>query len=183
VAYVKQPWVDGSTLADANHMNHIEDGIFNVDAAVAAVKSEVTGDVIWSVAATRPNSILADGSTYDGTNALYTPLWVKLGSPAPQNAFVVPDLRERVAVGKGPQTALLANDGVAVANRRNTKHRHTPHSHTIPTVDGGAGGGIVRNALTSNGTGATNAADGGSGVATDPLDGPGFVALNPFIVL
>ena len=31
MAYTKQPWVDHTTPADAAHMNHIEDGIFNAD--------------------------------------------------------------------------------------------------------------------------------------------------------
>lgn len=161
--------------------------------------SLVTGDLVWSVAATRSNAVLADGSTYDGTNPIYTALWVALGSVAPQNAFVVPDLRERVAVGVGPNTARLSNDGVAIGNRHGTRHRHSvqdpTHQHSmiesatrnataIHTFLAANDWGIAADwAFSSTELAATGISVRAATGAADPLDGPGFVGLNPFLIL
>lgn len=158
-------------------------GILSASGAISTGGSGVTGDIVWSAAAARIGAVLCDGTVYDGTNATYTPLWVALGSVAPQNAFAVPDLRDRVPLGAGGNTALLADDGVAAAERHGTRHRHTPHIHGIPA----AAAGTTNAAGTATAAGSpgenTFAADGGSGVVTDPLDGPGFKALNAFILL
>lgn len=41
MSYVKQTWVDYETRVDAEHLNHIEDGIEANDAAVAALSEEI----------------------------------------------------------------------------------------------------------------------------------------------
>lgn len=107
--------------------------------------------------------------------------------------FGVPDKRERVSIGASAGTAVGATEGVTFANRsgRKTRHQHTKHKHDIagtkantqaasgyyayqPTALGGSG-------LFINPEDVSNV-DGGSGVATDPLDGPAFVATNFYIL-
>ena len=181
---ISKPIMVADTTTSAFFFNWRGQVIGFVAGGAGAANALKTGDLVWQVGTTRVGAVLANGATYDGTNALYTPLWTQMGSPAPQNAFVVPDLRDRVPIGAGGNTALRANDGVPAANRVGTRHRHTPHLHTYvaqAAAGTGSGGGIGggKNDTTTN----TSTVDGGSGVVTDPLDGPGYVALNPFIIL
>ena len=37
MAYIKQVWQDGETIATAERMNHIEDGIENIDCELKVV--------------------------------------------------------------------------------------------------------------------------------------------------
>ena len=98
--------------------------------------------------------------------------------------FNLPDLRGRVAVGKGTNAAvdtLGENDGVSVANRR-PQHRHTPHSHTVTTNnETGFSQHITRQAFTAAANTASSSSDGGSGNVNDALDAPAHIVLN-FIV-
>lgn len=95
--------------------------------------------------------------------------------------FNTPDKRERVSIGAGPNTSLGGTEGVAVANRHATRHRHSPHTH-------GGGNYLHSGGIASVSPGtvydadAIPPADGGSGIATDPLDGPAFIATNFYIV-
>lgn len=136
----------------------------------------VSGDIIWSAAATRTGAVLCDGTLYDGTNPTYAALYAAIGTsyggsgPA---AFAVPDLRDRVAVGAGGNTARATTEGVAAANRVNTRHRHTVPG--VTTASQASPNFNPSQQLTQR--------TGGSGVAADPLDGPAFLALNAFIVL
>jgi microcystin-dependent protein len=144
--------------------------------------------------------LACDGASYLRTD--YPDLFAAIGTTygaADGTHFNVPDLKSRLVVGTGTNVALGANDGVAEANRRGTKHRHTPHGHTVndPThahnqqTSNGAGGSFTTstnstgNAAQQN-VGVTGASatgitlgttDGGSGVAADPLDGPAFLGL------
>lgn len=159
----------------------------NIKSDVNVSGGVMTGDVVWSAAATRSGSVLCDGSTYDGTTATYLALWTAIGvtyGGSGQSAFKVPDLRSRVAVGAGTNVALAANDGVSETNRVGTRHRHTAHTHTIPYNTGGqtsgSGGANVDNA---HSTTATSSVDGGSSHSSDPLDGPAFLGLNAFVIL
>lgn len=141
-----------------------------------------------------PTKLVAcDGLQYLKTDSTYAKLNTYLqaaGYPYGSDAdhYNVPDKRERVAVGAGPNTALGATDGVAVGNRHGTRHQHTKHVHTVGpngflvwsappnwTLQGGA-------TLPVNSYATDDPADGGSGVATDPLDGPAFVATDFYIV-
>lgn len=157
-----------------------------------------------------------DGAQYLKTDSTYTGLrdYLLAASAAynfDANHFVVPDKRSRVAIGAGTNVGVGANDGVAEANRRGTKHRHTAHAHGVtdpghthqPRSKSGAGGGSpqfdytpgINGSYVAGGGGAENfvpplasatgvtinGADGGSGVAADPLDGSAFVAVNFYI--
>jgi hypothetical protein len=42
-AYVKQPWTDDATAADAAHMNHIENGIYNAQATADSIPAGPQG--------------------------------------------------------------------------------------------------------------------------------------------
>ncbi|HSV08528.1 MAG TPA: hypothetical protein VLI07_18575 [Candidatus Binatus sp.] len=46
MAYTRQTWTDDLTLVDAAHMSHIEDGIFNADAAAATAQAGLPPAVV-----------------------------------------------------------------------------------------------------------------------------------------
>jgi microcystin-dependent protein len=89
--------------------------------------------------------ILAQGQTVPRTG-LYDELFAlwgtrfNIGGEAGTD-FRLPDWQGRMPVMVGANAAVNAvgmNDGVALVNRRGSKHRHSPHSHT---VNGHAHGG------------------------------------------
>jgi microcystin-dependent protein len=129
--------------------------------------------------------LLCDGSAVLRTyTELFDAIGVAFGAGDGSTTFNLPDLRGRVAVGKGLAAAVDAlgdSDGVAVANRR-PQHRHTPHSHSYTRSlyqASFAGPGISgANATDSP---ATGTADGGSGVAADSLDAPAYLVVNYII--
>lgn len=135
--------------------------------------------------------VFCDGSALSRTtySLLFAAIGTTYGAGDGTTTFNLPDLRGRLPVGLGTNgtvNALGLNDGVAVANRRGTKHRHTPHAHPAAT-----GVFIVGIAQTVQATGSdqggttsnpnTGSADGGSGVSTDPLDGGAYLVLNYII--
>ena len=154
----------------------------------------VSGSIIAYGGGVAPTGyVLCDGSLYNGTSATYSALWAVIGTTyggTAQASFAVPDLRGRMIVAQGTNASVLTlgtNDGVAVANRR-PQHQHTPHNHNISNITqtdttitvasvatGGQGGGYTPQSVTSK--------DGGSGVATDPLNAPAFLVLNYIIAL
>ncbi len=74
------------------------------------------------------------------------------------------------------------NDGVTETNRRGTKHRHTPHTHTVSL--GNVTGTPANCADWDNNPQTsinTSSVDGGSGVSTDPLDGGAYLVVNYLI--
>lgn len=156
------------------------------DGSVSSVYSLITGDVFYSAkSGARTGAVVCDGTFYDSVADptfanLYAEIGTEFGGTGPSH-FAVPDLRDRVVVGAGGNTALGANDGVGAGSRHATSHRHTAHSHPNSVLVGGSG---------AAGTGAqgnqqytsTSSVDGGSGVATDPLDGPAFLGLTAYIV-
>lgn len=126
--------------------------------------------------------LLCDGSTASRTTYadLFAIIGTAYGAGDGATTFNLPDLRGRVAVGKGTNASvdtLGENDGVTVTNRR-PQHRHTPHHHSI---GGNANdGGVNVQMSTNSSTTAFNSGqkDGGSGVATDALDAPAFLVVN-----
>lgn len=144
---------------------------------VASVLSLQSGDVFYSASpGARAGVVQCDGSFYDSIADpsfanLFAAIGIAFGGTG-ANHFAVPDLRDRVPVGAGGNTALAANDGVAAANRHATRHQHS--------VDGVAS----HNAASPNFNPSAQlyAVTGGSGVATDPLDGSAFLGLTAYIV-
>lgn len=112
--------------------------------------------------------LLCDGSAIA---AVYATLIALIGANRP-------DARGRTLVMKGTNAAvnaLLASDGVAVANRR-PQHRHTPHTHSYAGLDGATGALFGAGSIPGTpDTLTTGSTDGGSGVATDSLDAPAFI--------
>lgn len=148
----------------------------------------VTGDIVWAAVASREGCLLCDGSFYDSVAdtslaPLYAAIGLTFGGSGPSD-FAVPDLRDRVAVGAGNNTALAASDGVAAANRHGTRHRHSPHAHNIKTYTGSAtfqGIAAANPPGGQEGNESSDDADGGSGITTDPVDGAAFLGLYAFI--
>lgn len=145
-----------------------------VSASVGGISGWTTGDYKVSAQAADhadPGGgqwLLCDGTAID---AAYAALIALVGATRP-------DARGRTLVMKGTNAAvstLLANDGVAVANRR-PQHRHTPHSHTVTgqflnPYQSAPGDTLLRNSSSQT----TSSVDGGSGNANDSLDAPAFI--------
>ena len=148
------------------------------------------GMVVDYAGATAPDGwLFCDGASYLAADypELFTAIGVLYGTADAGVHFNVPDLRDRVSVGVG-NTALAANDGVSSANRHGTRHRHTTHIHgfvldVLSNAIGVAGGAAYQKVTATNTTANhdTGLADGGSGVATDPLDGAAYIGLNKII--
>lgn len=151
------------------------------DAAVWHRKGIPAGATLDWFNATVPNGwVEYNGANLPGSTGIYADLFLHLGS-----TLLRPDTRGRVTVGKGSHVdvdTVGENDGVGITNRRGTKHRHTPHSHDVLTIQSNyrndaAGVNMVAfnsTPLTDEGV-ETGLRDGGSGVATDPLDGAAFI--------
>lgn len=174
VLYVKTSGVTSSTQWVA------------VDTTGASVP---TGSISQFGGSTAPIGwLLCDGSAVSRTTyaALFGVISTTYGSGDGSTTFNIPDLRGRVAVGLGTNasvSSLGGNDGVVAANRRGTKHRHTPHTHTYVeyTGSGSIGGPASGGGAYSLNAEPTSSADGGSGDATDPLDGSAFLIVNHII--
>lgn len=174
------------TVADDAGNNEIDVTIATAGGGVPA------GAVSAYAGASAPSGwLLCDGSAVSRTTYadLFTAIGTAYGAGDGSTTFNVPDLRGRSPVGKGSNATVstLGNsDGVAEANRRGTKHRHTAHSHTTQDYnqggnntyagfqrgDGGAG---------SQGAVSTSSVDGGSGNSNDPLDGGAYLVVNYII--
>lgn len=181
-AYTGQPALINATLLFAGETQTGAPAPYTVDSSgtVQTIGSGagVTGDIIWSAASARAGAVLCDGTHYDGTNPTYAALYATIGltfGGTAQSDFAVPDLRDRVPVGAGGNTARAANEGIAAANRHGPRHRHTVSPVSVITAAAGgsdlgagshAAGGITVGAATS-----------------DPLDGPAYLGLNAFILL
>ncbi len=125
--------------------------------------------------------LLCDGSAVSQATfaALFAVVGITYGNPGGGN-FNLPDMRGRMAVGKGTNVAanfLGENEGVAVANRR-PQHQHTPHAHTFGS---GSGSGDLGGTRVTSAQVTTGLADGGSGNVNDSLDTPAFLVLNYII--
>ena len=149
-----------------------------------------TGAVLAYINAVAPTGwLLCDGSAVSRTTyaALFALTGTAFGAGDGSTTFNLPDLRGRVAVGKGSNAAVNAlgdNEGVAEANRR-PQHRHTAHTHNVNVGTGSGGGQAISapNAFVSETAFANRALakDGGSGTASDSLDAPAYVVLT-FII-
>lgn len=159
----------------------------NADGIYVAGDFIETGDYVWSGRATKTGFLLCDGTAVSRSTyaTLFAQIGTQYGSGDGSTTFNLPDGRDRTLVGAAGNTALAANDGVLAANRHGTRHRHTPHQHTIPRQTGLGGAQIYwtgnNDAVTIVNDRFTGLTDGGSGVAADPLDGPAFLGANLFV--
>lgn len=188
-------------------------GFLAASNAVGTTLALQTGDIFWStIAPPYTGALLCDGSHY---NALTDPtlqnLWAQIGigfGGTAESDFAVPDLRDRVMVGAGGNTALAGNEGVAAANRHGTRHQHTVtdpghvhaitdpgHAHSLPNAPSSSGAGLANSGVSNTNAGVPptfNAQTGitvnahatgiSVGAAGDPLDEPGFLGLYAYIV-
>ena len=67
MTYTKQQWVDGQTKVDAQHLNHIEEGISAVEAAIPDTSSFVTTDQVYTKE--QIDSKISSVMSYKGTVA------------------------------------------------------------------------------------------------------------------
>lgn len=79
---------------------------FDFASAIAALEwptvggEGMIGDIVWSAASSRPNSLLCDGSEYEAAD--YPELFALLPEALKtEDTFVVPDLRGRALIGAG----------------------------------------------------------------------------------
>lgn len=137
--------------------------------------------------------LLCDGAEVSRSTqaTLFGIIGTKFGIGDGSTTFNLPDTRGRVLPGVAPtgghadMDTIGEDDGSLLVNRR-TKHRHTPHAHK-GNVDGNGGAGAIvvaqktTNATETLETNPGQAVDGGSGVATDPLDGPAYLVVGYII--
>ena len=115
----------------------------------------ITGDLVWSVLATRPGAIACDGTIYNSVTdptfaALFAAIGITYGGTGP-TSFAVPDVRGRLLVCRGQHTDVDQvgdSDGLGVANRSpvhnasftgaatNTGGRSADHAHYFSNNSG-----------------------------------------------
>lgn len=126
----------------------------------------------WYGATAPPGFYAYDGSILPAGD-IYSDLLAHLGSSQTW------DTRARAEVGLGTNTAVNAigkSEGITnVLNRRGLFHAHTPHIHGNAIAATGSFAPGATAGMVPGGNYNTLAADGGSGVATDPLDGGAFI--------
>ena len=128
---------------------------------------------------------MCDGGQYSTTQEarLFEAIGYSYGGGG--SVFNVPDLRERIPVGKGVNgyhNALGQNEGAGLGNR-GTRHNHGQHSHTIPAQSDGATSGtntLVSSDHGSDHTEGSNPALVGPGGT--PQDTPAYLTINFIIV-
>jgi len=153
-------------------------------------------------------SLMCDGASYSRTtyNALFQVIGTAYGA-VDGNSFNVPDLQERIPVGRGVKTginALAQNEGKPLGSR-GPQHGHgapsvsvtdSGHSHalypsfTAANASGGTGGsgygGGDRNlpvySGTQNASASLSASAGPVGPQSGPIDAPAFLVVNFIIV-
>lgn len=107
----------------------------DVNTLVTPTASVPAGALVQYGGSSAPTGwLLCDGTAVSRATyaALFAVLAGTYGTGDGSTTFNLPDLRGRMAVGLGTNAAVNAlgtNDGVAIANRRGAKHRHTAHNH------------------------------------------------------
>jgi len=132
-------------------------------------------------------SKLCDGASYSKTleNRLWQEIGYQYGGSEASGQFNVPDLRERIPVGKGNIAAhatLGQTEGAALGSR-GTRHNHGSHTHQLGiNSDGSTSGGytLVGTDHATDGYGNTLSTQVGPGGT--PQDTPAFITLNFIIV-
>jgi microcystin-dependent protein len=135
---------------------------------------------------------MCDGAGYSTTTEqrLFQAIGYSYGGSGP--TFNVPDMQERIPVGKGVLALLNAlgkNEGLPLGSR-GVRHYHSGGSHThtlgrenVSLTPGSTPYAILGNQSIHDGANTTDPASIGTvGPAGTPLDGPAFLVLN-FIVV
>lgn len=151
-----------------------------------------TGSILAYINAAAPSGwALCDGSAVSRTTfaTLFALIGTAYGAGDGSTTFNLPDLRGRVAVGKGTHVdvdTLGDNDGAALADRR-PKHNHTMtdpgHVHSVQATSGtfGSGGASGAASAAVNTGSATTGVKAGPQTAGTPVDTPSFVVVQYII--
>jgi microcystin-dependent protein len=113
----------------------IKDGAVTPAKLASTISTTIvpTGTIVQYAGLTAPTGwVLANGATYDGTQATYTPMWNLFGTTyggTGQASFKVPDLQARVPVGRNGTTYNLGDSGGSDTVTLTTAQL-APHTHT-----------------------------------------------------
>ena len=138
-------------------------------------------------------SLMCNGASY--SRVVQERLWKAIGGAygtPDANTFNVPDMQERIPVGRGVMSALDTvgkNEGLALGSR-GVRHYHSGGSHThtlgrevVSLTPGQTAYSITGNQLLHDGGSVTDSASiGVIGPPGTPLDGPAFLVINFIIV-
>jgi microcystin-dependent protein len=166
-----------------------------VDAATASGANLVAppGCVMAYSAGNAPAGwLLCDGSNVSRTtySVLFAAIGTNYGAGDGSTTFGLPDLRGRVPVGYAASgghvdvSTLGNHDSSSALAYRRPKHQHTPHIHSPGRGNHSLTPGSTPYSMDPGGSthdSFTTTADGGSGVATDPVDAPAYLVMN-FII-
>lgn len=187
-----------------SNLNALVAGVNTVDTAqlasgsvsqaklAAGVYVPIGGIVQFGGSSAPSNWVLCDGSAISRTTYadLFTALSTTYGAGDGSTTFNVPDLRGRMAVGKGTNTdvdALGDNDGVTTVANRTPKHYHsltTGRGGSFATTENSGASGnsnYYTTATFTNGHKVFNATGMTTSGNTSNLDTPAFIVVN-FII-
>lgn len=141
------------------------------------------GGIVQFGGSTAPsNWLICNGDAVSRTTYadLFTALSTSYGSGDGSTTFNLPDLRGRMAVGKGTNAdidALGENEGMSDVQYRRPKHRHTLVGQVFSDTNNGA---YFKGSAGNLGTTPTNLYIG-SDTADRPLDAPAYLVVNYII--
>lgn len=155
-------------------------GVLTATTASSGINAAPTGTIAMTVSSTIPAGwVLCNGSSFDGNNSLYAGLWALLGNTYGGTGiadFKVPDLSERIPVGKsttnslgqtgGAETIAYTPAGTLSATFAGTSvssSNGSTHTHPIPNHN-------HTKSITVTRASATNTANGG-GTLTSSSNG------------
>lgn len=136
-----------------------------------------------------PNgSKMCDGTAYSRTveKRLFDAIGTAYGAPD-ASSFNVPDLRERIPVGRGSKTGIsqLGQNENQPLGSRGPQHNHGSHSHAQARENVSLTPGSTPYSITGSGAGGTTGPSTSAvqvGPSGTPQDGPAFQVVNFIIV-
>ena len=164
----------------------VSEKVTEVEADIAALQSSAyvhpPGSVEFYAGASAPTGwLMCDGAAVSRPTyaALFTAISTPYGAGDGSTTFNVPDLRGRVAVGKGTHPdvdALNDNDGATLSNRR-PKHKHDSQQNVYNNANGSA----ITPDLSGMDSDFKGAITVGPSAPGTPTDTPSYVVLNAII--
>lgn len=139
MAYTKQTWIDGTSIANAERMNHIEDGIYQAN------KNSLPIGIMLPFGGSNPPEyfLICDGSAVSRTTYadLFNIIGTNYGSGDGETTFNLPDKRGRVSVGLDPEDTDFNAIGKKYGEKTHTltveEMPNHNHSYGVSSTGGG----------------------------------------------
>lgn len=156
MAYQKQTWVNGETVATAEKFKHIEDGVYQNSTDIASINSSFNnivpaGMITMYGGSTAPDGwLICNGSAVSRTtySRLFSAIGTTYGSGNGSTTFNLPNIKGRVPVGLDTSQTEFNSLGKTGGEKKHTLtiNEMPSHNHDLPgrLIYCTAGGEIYR---------------------------------------